>query len=64
MTDTPVTLDWSLPPEQARLVDRVCNDFEAAWKDNTPPQIETPARRERLPALAEAAAAASATPIA
>ena len=30
----------ALPPTLARRVDRICDQFEAAWQSGTPPRIE------------------------
>jgi serine/threonine protein kinase len=39
MSDTGDTASWSLPPSEARRVDQLCNDFEAAWKEGLHPDL-------------------------
>ncbi len=40
MTDSVNQVDDELPPTVARSVDRICNQFERAWREGPPPRIE------------------------
>jgi WD40 repeat protein/tRNA A-37 threonylcarbamoyl transferase component Bud32 len=40
MIDSVNQVDDELPPTVARSVDRICNQFERAWREGPPPRIE------------------------